>query len=156
LKRSFLEYQSKLSAQSEPIASAFTPIAQLEAAIGTRVRSGELRFLVSEPRHGAKFTRNDGKTNFKLSGKMEGRPKLFNTVYSVLIFNNNKQRFETMRTLENQALGLCCWSRCFVTYLVHSKNPEGIVCKNVNNIHKIPSGFGKINLRCFYKHICCP
>lgn len=93
-------------AQSEPIAGAFTPIAQLEAAIGTQVRSGELRFLISEPRHGATFTRLDGKTNFKLSGKMEGRPKLYNNVYSALIFNNNKQRFETLRALENQTLDI--------------------------------------------------
>lgn len=97
---------SQTPAQSEPIAGAFTPIAQLEAAIGSQVRSGELRFLVSEPRHGATLARLNGKTNFSLSGKLEGRSKIFNTVYSALIFNNNKQRFETMRALENQALDI--------------------------------------------------
>jgi hypothetical protein len=97
---------SQTPAQSEPIAGAFTPIAQLEAAIGTQVRSGELRFLISEPRHGVTLTRLDGKTKFSLSGKLEGRSKIFNIVYSALIFNNNKQRFETMRALENQALDI--------------------------------------------------
>ncbi len=88
-----------------PIAANFKPIPKLESYIGSQVRSGALRVRVDEPRSSSILPTRTGKTDFRLSGQIEGKVPA-GAVFEAMIFNNDLQHFDAMRPIESYMLEL--------------------------------------------------
>ncbi len=99
------EKQNSTNKQAQPIAAAFKPIPKLETYIGSKIRSGDFKISINEPRSGATLSSRRGQTTFRLAGKIEGHiPK--GKSLNALIFNNNLHDFEALHPLESHVLEL--------------------------------------------------
>lgn len=89
--------------KSRPVAASYEPIPALETYVGSQFRSQDWKISVQEPARNATLSAKNGRAAFRFAGNIQGS-QVSESVLRVLIFNNSRPAFESMKPLSSEPL----------------------------------------------------